>query len=83
VALNDTAVKVQRRQAEKHPQFVFTYFGCPVGQVNTKAWKNALRRTGIEDFHSHGLRHTWMSWLTQSGGPLNALREMGRGNRRR
>jgi integrase len=77
VALNDTAVAVLKRQAGKHPQFVFTYSGRPVGQVNTKAWKNALRRAGIEDFRWHDLRHTWASWLTQSGVPLNALQEMG------
>ncbi|MEK7717454.1 MAG: site-specific integrase, partial [Pseudomonadota bacterium] len=77
VALNETAVAVLRRQAAKHPLFVFTYKGRPIRQVNTKAWRNALARAGIEDFRWHDLRHTWASWLTQSGVPLNALQEMG------
>lgn len=77
VALNDTAVEVLKRQLGKHERFVFTFEGRPVGQVNTKAWKKALTRAGIEDFRWHDLRHTWASWLTQYGVPLNALQEMG------
>jgi integrase len=77
VALNETAVAVLGRQRGKHPQFVFSYRGRPIGQVNTKAWKSALERAKIEDFRWHDLRHTWASWLTQAGVPLNALQEMG------
>jgi len=77
VALNDTAVEVLKRQLGKHERFVFTFEERPVGQVNTKAWKKALKRAGIEDFRWHDLRHTWASWLTQNGVPMNALQEMG------
>ncbi len=56
---------------------VFTYKGKPVTQVNTKAWYKALERAGIEDFRWHDLRHTWASWLTQQGVPLNVIQEMG------
>jgi integrase len=77
VALNGTALAVLDRQKGRHPQFVFTFEGQPVGQVNTKAWRKALKRVGIEDFRWHDLRHTWASWLTQNGVPLNALQEMG------
>lgn len=61
VPLNDTAVNVIRRQIGKHSQFVFTYAGNPIIQCNTKAWRNALRRAGIENFRWHDLRHTWAS----------------------
>lgn len=65
------------KQIGKDPKAVFTYKGKPVTQVNTKAWYKALDRAGIEDFRWHDLRHTWASWLTQQGVPLNVIQEMG------
>ena len=77
VTLNATAMEVLTKQIGKHRTSVFTYKGNPVVQVNTKAWYKALRRAGIEDFRWHDLRHTWASWLTQQGVPLNVIQEMG------
>ena len=77
VTLNATALDVLTRQIGKHQARVFTYKGKPVTQVNTKAWYGALKRAGIEDFRWHDLRHTWASWLTQQGVPLNVIQEMG------
>lgn len=77
VTLNATAMDVLTKQIGKHRKAVFTYKGNPVTQVNTKAWYKALRRAGIEDFRWHDLRHTWASWLTQQGVPLNVIQEMG------
>ncbi|MEQ1560060.1 MAG: tyrosine-type recombinase/integrase [Methyloglobulus sp.] len=54
----------------------------PIRQVNTKAWRNALKRAGITDFRWHDLRQTWAFWHVQNGTPLNALQELGSGNRR-
>ena len=61
----------------KHPVRVFTYNGRPITQTNTRAWRKALIRAGIEDFRWHDLRHTWASWLAQGGVPLNVIQEMG------
>ena len=77
VSLNATAMGVLRKQVGKHSLRVFTYQGKPIIQVNTRAWRKALRRAGIEDFRWHDLRHTWASWLTQKGVPLNVIQEMG------
>ena len=41
------------RPCTKHVHKVFTFEGEPVKQVNTKAWKKALNRAGIEDFRWH------------------------------
>ncbi len=77
VSLNATAIEVLRKQMGKHPAKVFTYQGRPITQTNTRAWRKALIRAGIEDFRWHDLRHTWASWLTQGGVPLNVIQEMG------
>jgi integrase len=77
VTLNATAIDMLTKQVGKHPKWVFTYKGKPVSQVTTKAWYKALERAGIENFRWHDLRHTWASWLTQQGVPLNVIQEMG------
>jgi integrase len=75
--LNAEAILVLRRQQGRHAVRVFTYQGKPVREVNTKAWRHALKRVGIEDFRWHDLRHTWASWHVQNGTPLHVLQELG------
>ncbi|MGC8529684.1 MAG: tyrosine-type recombinase/integrase [Leptospirillia bacterium] len=77
VPLNQEAISVLLRQKGKHDRWVFTFRGRPVGQVNTKAWRSALKRAGIKDFRWHDLRHTWASWHVQSETPLHILQELG------
>ena len=74
--LNDTALHVLRSQRAKHATWVFTYEGERIQQVSTAAWHKGLKRTGIEDFRWHDLRHTWASWHVQGGTPLFALQEL-------
>ena len=77
VPLNATAVKVLQRQLGKHRERVFTFRGKPLGWANTRAWRNALKRAGIENFRWHDLRHTWASWHRQSGTPTHELQRLG------
>ena len=77
VSLNSVALDVLSRQAGKHPVRVFTYKKKPLGWANTKGWREALKRAGIENFRWHDLRHTWASWHAQNGTPLHVLQEMG------
>jgi len=48
VSLNSTAVAVLVRQLGKHAERVFTYNGKAVAWANTLAWRQALKRAGIE-----------------------------------
>jgi integrase len=77
VPLNAVAVALIGKQVGKHATHVFSFRGCPIRQVSTKAWYQALERAGIENFRWHDLRHTWASWHVQSGTPLYALQELG------
>ncbi len=77
VPLTDAAVAVVRRQLGRHLEYVFTYLGKPVYQVNGKAWKAALARAGIKEFRWHDLRHTWATWHVMGGTPVQALQELG------
>lgn len=77
VPLNSIALEILRRQIGKNPSRVFTYRGKAIAWANTRAWREALVRAGIENFRWHDLRHTWASWLAQQGTPLNVLQELG------
>lgn len=76
VPFNEAAMEVVQRQKGRHSVYVFTYEGKPVKQVNTKAWRKALKRAGIESFRWHDLRHSWASTHVQNGTPLFALQEL-------
>lgn len=77
IPLNNDALQVLNEVKGNHSEYVFTYKGEPINQCNTKAWKKALKRSGIKDFRWHDLRHTWASWHVQNGTSLQELCELG------
>ncbi|NMM36992.1 MAG: site-specific integrase [Glaciimonas sp.] len=77
VPLNDKAIAAIRRQLFQHQTHVFTYKGEPVKRPNQRAFRKAVKRAGIEDFHWHDLRHTWATWHVQNGTSLPVLQKLG------
>jgi integrase len=56
---------------------VFTYKGRPLGQANTRSWRNALKRADIKNFRWHDLRHVWATWHVMAGTTMAELQELG------
>jgi integrase len=77
IPLADPAIAVLNKQAGQSDDWVFIYRGKPIRWANTRVWRRALVRAGIEDFRWHDLRHTWASWHAQAGTPLYVLQELG------
>ena len=76
IPLNREALLALRSVRGQHFQWCFTYEGKRMDRVGS-AWKRLLKRTGIEDFRFHDLRHTWASWHVMNGTSLQELMELG------
>lgn len=77
VPLSKSAKAVLQRRQGIDLNYCFTYRGKPVFQTCTKAWRNAVRDIGQDQFRWHDLRHTWASWHAQAGTPMFALQQLG------
>jgi hypothetical protein len=75
--LNDEAMAVLHEEVGKHREYAFTFRRRPLTNANTTAWKNALRRAGIENFRWHDLRHVWATWHVMAGTTLGELQALG------
>ncbi len=78
VPLNQTAVQILSDRVGIHQTYVFTNsVNNPICELDSRVWERSLKKAHIKNFRWHDLRHTWASWLVQSGVPLLALKEMG------
>jgi len=77
VPLNEPTMAILRRQQGKHETHVFTFRGEPFREANGNTWRKALKAAGIENFRFHDLRHTWASWMRESGADTRDLQELG------
>jgi integrase len=76
-ALNEAALEILRNQKGRHAAYVFTYRGRPMLRASNSAWYRAKRRAGVAHIRWHDLRHTWATWHTLAGTPLDVLQDLG------
>ena len=81
VPLNADALAVIREwiEADKHHvEYVFSFRGkALIVQVATRMWRRACTSAGLPGFRFHDLRHTWASWQSQAGTPMQFIQELG------
>ena len=79
VPLNDSALSVLNKHKGRHDKYVFISerFNQPLKRISQKVWDAALDKSEINNLRWHDLRHTWASWLIQSGVDIYTLQELG------
>jgi integrase len=81
VPLNQTAMGVLERRkkaAVRNISHVFHYRGKPIEGVTTKAWRAAVKRSGLpEGVTLHTMRHCANSWLAERGVPREIRARLG------
>lgn len=77
VPLNKEAMHVLAVCLGDDPEYIFVFRKKPIKRINGRAWREALARAGIKDFHFHDLRHTWATRHIMAGTPLHVLQELG------
>jgi integrase len=75
IPMNETVKATLKAIEDKGPYFFSNEDGKPFGDVK-KAFATAMRKSGIEDFRFHDLRHTFASNLVMAGEDLNTIREL-------
>ena len=70
IVLNDVAKSVIEEVRGIHPDFVFTYKGHPVQNINNGAWKRARKAVNLKQVRVHDLKHTFGRRLRAAGVPV-------------
>jgi integrase len=79
IPLSTAAIEVLKELRKLSPQGnrVFQWNDKPVDDCNGHAFKDAVKRAGLEPLRWHDLRHTWASWAVQNGVTLHELMQLG------
>lgn len=67
IVLNKVAKSVVEHARGTHPEFVFTYRGQPMRNINTSAWKRNRSAVGLSQVRVHDLKHTFGRRLRAAG----------------
>jgi len=67
VVLNRVAKSVVEEVRRKHEEFVFTYRGKQIFQMNNTAWQNARKKVGLPQLRIHDLKHSFGRRLRSAG----------------
>ena len=67
VVLNKAAEEVINRQRAKHPEYVFTYRGNPIKNINDSGWCTAREKANLKQVRVHDLKHTFGRRLRAAG----------------
>ena len=70
---------ISRRMEEEKSEYVFTRIGRPLtGDWVSKELKHYINKAGLsdKDLHFHSLRHSFASWLVQSGVSLYEVQKL-------
>jgi integrase len=70
VVLNRIARSVVEEVRGAHPDYVFTYQGHPVQNINNSSWKRVRKAVGLPLVRVHDLKHTFGRRLRAAGVPL-------------
>ena len=72
-------MSVLNKHKGRHDKYVFISerFNQPLKRISQKVWDAALDKSEIDNLRWHDLRHTWASWLIQSGVDIYTLQELG------
>lgn len=79
IPLSNPAVAVLTKLRGLSPEttHVFTWRGKAIKDCNGHAFKEAVRRAGLEPLRWHDLRHTFASWAAQEGVTMHELMLLG------
>ncbi len=71
----DAILKEIRNTRHLTSEFIFTHQEKPVRHIDY-AFRGAVKRSGIQNFHFHDLRHTFASQVLLRGGSLKDVQEL-------